>query len=135
MFKTVRRCINILFRDSFQNSEYNYLKKVILLLEKETWSVDDLKTIQREFRKFVKKNDLNELDLLRKGEVMLAEYCEVDLSDLNDVKDMMFKCFNAIDEISSPICLVIVSALNKLALSEIEGKCSLEEGENYNGSV
>ena len=106
---------------SFSRNEYIYLKSIILRLKKETWNKSDLEFIDAKFDKFIKKTKLNKIDILRKGEVMLGEYCEVDMSNIQDIRDLIYKCLVNIDEISSPICVAIISALNTLALAEANG--------------
>ena len=112
---------------SFARQEYKFLKAVILRLRKETWDKTDLDYIESKFDYFIRKTKLDKIDLLRKGEVMLGEYCEVDLSNIQDVRDLIYKCIVNIDEISSPICIAIIAALNTLALSEINGKIDFKD--------
>ena len=112
--------------NSFKRQEYKFLKAIILRLRRETWDKTDLDFIESKFDYFIRKTKLDKINILRKGEVMLGEYSEVNLSNIQDVRDLIYKCIANIDEISSPICVAIISALNTLALAEINGKL------NYN---
>lgn len=105
-----------------QQNEYNFLKYVIMKLNKETWDETDLENIYKKYELFLERMNLNELSMLRVGESMLGEYCEVDLANIQDVKDLVTKCLNAFEEITIPVCIVIIGALTKLALSTISGR-------------
>lgn len=106
---------------------YKFLKLVIKQSHKDLWTEFNLRLIDKEFKKFMKKLKIDEIIALRTGEIFLGKYCEVDLKDINDVKDLVSKCCNAIDEISPHVCIVIVGALVRLALSEIDGKHDINE--------
>lgn len=107
--------------------KYKFLKNVILRLDKHSWTEEDLRFIDNEFKKFIKRIKVEEIAALRSGEMFLGKYCEVDLSNIDDVRDLIYKCCDSIDQISSDVCIVIVGALTRLALSEIDGKYNVNE--------
>ena len=112
--------------DKFSKYEYDLLSYVIKKLDKIVWTEEDIRDIYKQIQKFNKKADINELDIMRKGEVFLGKYCEVDLSNTQDVRDLIFQIVNNLESFRIPILVAILEALTKLALSEIDGKI------NYN---
>ena len=115
-----------MFKSNFQRYEYKFLKNVLSLYKKEVWTDKELRVIDSEFNKFTKRTKLDSIAILRKGEVMLGEYCDVDMTDIQDVRDLIYKCLDNMEDISIPVGLAIIAAINKLALSNIDGK------ENFN---
>ena len=115
-----------MFKSNFQRYEYKFLKNVLNLYKKEVWTDKELRVIDSEFNKFTKRTKLDSIAILRKGEVMLGEYCDVDMTDIQDVRDLIYKCLDNMEDISIPVGLAIIAAINKLALSNIDGK------ENFN---
>lgn len=115
-----------MFKSNFQRYEYKFLKNVLNLYKKEIWTDKELRVIDSEFNKFTKRTKLDNIAILRKGEVMLGEYCDVDMTDIQDVRDLIYKCLDNMEDISIPVGLAIIAAINKLALSNIDGK------ENFN---
>lgn len=112
--------------DKFSKYEYDLLSYVIKELGKQVWAEEDIRDIYKQIQKFNKKADINELDIMRKGEVFLGKYCEVDLSNIQDVRDLILQIVNNLESFRIPILVAILEALTKLALSEIDGKI------NYN---
>lgn len=112
--------------DKFSKYEYDLLSYVIKKLDKQVWTEEDIRDIYKQIQKFNKKADINELDIMRKGEVFLGKYCEVDLSNIQDVRDLILQIVNNLESFRIPILVAILEALTKLALSEIDGKI------NYN---
>ena len=106
------------------NYEYEYLKNVVLILDKESWSTKDLTYIYQEYLKYLKKIKVDELTALRAGEVLLGKYCEVDYN-INNVKDLIWKLLNQLSESSQdywPICIAIIGTIVKISLAEINNE-------------
>lgn len=101
-----------------QKSEYKFLEYCIKTINQEIFGIKDLENIYKEFKKFVNKNKFDELTLLRKGEIMLGEYCEVNTNNLLDVYDLLLKLINNLEEIKTPILIVIIGALAKITLAK-----------------
>ena len=116
--------------NKLQRAEFKFCKVIVKTINKENFTEKDLDKIYKQFIEFCKRGKLDELALLRKGEVMLGEYCEVNLKDINDVHDLLKKCIYNIEEISVPIAIVTIAALTKLALAEINGKETINLKEN-----
>ena len=102
----------------YQKSEYKFLEYCIKIINQNTFGIKDLENIYKEFKKFVNNNNLDELALLRKGELMLGEYCEVNTNNLQDVYDLLLKLINNLEEIETPVLVVIIGALAKIALAK-----------------
>ena len=103
--------------------EYNFFKKVHKIIRKDNITKEDLIKIYKYFKKFCDKLHLDEIDLLRKGEVFLGRYCDsIDYKDLDKVYDVLDKCFYNSIELTSPVTLVMIATITKLALAEFEGK-------------
>ena len=102
----------------YQKSEYKFLEYCIKIINQNIFGIKDLENIYKEFKKFVNNNNLDELALLRKGELMLGEYCEVNTNNLQDVYDLLLKLINNLEEIETPVLVVIIGALAKIALDK-----------------
>ena len=102
----------------YQKSEYKFLEYCIKIINQNIFGIKDLENIYKEFKKFVNSNNLDELALLRKGELMLGEYCEVNTNNLQDVYDLLLKLINNLEEIETPVLVVIIGALAKIALAK-----------------
>lgn len=102
----------------YQKSEYKFLEYCIKIINQNIFGIKDLENIYKEFKKFVNNNNLDELALLRKGELMLGEYCEVNTNSLQDVYDLLLKLINNLEEIETPVLVVIIGALAKIALAK-----------------
>ena len=110
------------FKNKDTRAKYKFLKNVILTLDKKNWSTKELQYIYNEYKIFLKRINVDELAALRTGEIFLGKYCNVDYKDANDVRDLTYKCIEAMDEITPNVCTAIIGALVKLSLAEIEGK-------------
>ena len=102
----------------YQKSEYKFLEYCIKIINQNIFGIKDLENIYKEFKKFVNNNNLDELALLRKGELMLGEYCEVNTNNLQDVYDLLLTLINNLEEIETPVLVVIIGALAKIALAK-----------------
>lgn len=123
--------------DKFSKYEYDLLSYVIKKLDKQVWAEEDIRDIYKQIQKFNKKADINELDIMRKGEIFLGKYCEVDLSNIQDVRDLILQIVNNLESFRIPILVAILEALTKLALSEIDGKINYNnlKGGDSNGEM
>ena len=96
--------------------EYNFLKRVTITnITKDTWDKEDLQYLYREFQFFLVKSNIDELSILRKGEFLLGQYCNIEDYNYNTCKDMIFKILNT-NELAIPIQIAIIGALLKLYL-------------------
>ena len=102
----------------YQKSEYKFLEYCIKIINQNIFGIKDLENIYKEFKKFVNNNNLDELALLRKGELMLGEYCEVNTNNLQDVYDLLLKLINNLEEFETLVLVVIIGALAKIALAK-----------------
>ena len=94
--------------------EYNFLKRVTITnITKDTWDKDDLQYLYKEFQFFLVKSNIDELSILRKGEVLLGQYCNIEDSNYNTCKNMIFNILNT-NELAIPIQIAIIGALLKL---------------------
>lgn len=94
--------------------EYNFLKRVTITnITKDTWDKDDLQYLYKEFQFFLVKSNIDELSILRKGEVLLGQYCNIEDYNYNVCKNMIFNILNT-NELAIPIQIAIIGALLKL---------------------
>lgn len=94
--------------------EYNFLKRVTITnITKDTWDKDDLQYLYKEFQFFLVKSNIDELSILRKGEVLLGQYCNIEDYNYNACKNMIFNILNT-NELAIPIQIAIIGALLKL---------------------
>lgn len=113
-----------------KKQELKFLKYVIKKLELKTWDKSDLVDIYNEFLNFCKILNLDEINLLRKGEVSLGKYCNLDYKNIDEVKTRIYIIFNNIEELDIPICIVLIAAITKLSISEFEGKKNFNDIKN-----
>ena len=94
--------------------EYKFLKRVtVSVIVEDTWDEDIIKRLYREFQFFVAKSNIDEIGILRKGEVMLGEYCNIDDFSFKRCQDLIYKIINT-DELAIPIQIAIIGAILKL---------------------
>lgn len=108
-----------------EHIEYKFFKSIVKITNAKHKHItkDDINKIYKSFIKFCKKMKLDELDLLRKGEVFLGKYCDtIDYSNLDEVLDAINRCFYNAIELTSPVALVMIAAISKLSLAEFDGK-------------
>ena len=110
------------FKNKDTRAKYKFLKNVILTLDKKNWSTKELQYIYNEYKIFLKKIGVDEISALRTGEIFLGKYCNVDFNDVNDVRDLVYKCCEAMEEITPNVCTAIIGALVKLSLASINGE-------------
>ena len=94
--------------------EYKFLKRVtVSVIVEDTWDEDTLKRLYREFQFFTAKSNVDEINILRKGEVMLGQYCNIDDYSFETCHDMIYKIINS-DELAIPVQIAIIGAILKL---------------------
>jgi hypothetical protein len=112
--------------------EYNFLKKVILRLKKTEWNNQDLRYIYTLFKQLVETLEVDETSLLRFGEVLLGQYCNIDYSNISDVRQKIQDILDT-DELTTTVSVVIIAAMVLLSLSTQDESLkikSIEKGEN-----
>jgi hypothetical protein len=104
-----------------QKSEYNYLKKVILRLNKKTWDKKDFEYIRGMFDKLCLNNNIDKLSALRYGEVFLGKITkEYDLKDYNSSRALIGYIFENIDNLEVPTVVVCIGAITYIVLEDIK---------------
>ena len=114
--------------------EYDFLKKVILRLKKTEWNRQDLKFIYTQFKIFIEKINVDEASVLRFGEVLLGQYCNVDYSNIQNARQNIEIILDT-DELTTTVSTVIIAAivLLSLAATDVDNEYkieSIEKGEN-----
>ena len=112
--------------DKQSKLEYNFLKKVTIVTAKDLWDKGDLETLYRDFEFFLARSNINEISILRKGEVMLGGYCNTEDNDYNKCKDMIYRIIND-NELLPPIMIAMIGALLKIYLSEKQNYNDIKE--------
>lgn len=98
--------------------EYNFLKRVVIMNStKDKWNLEDIEYLYKEFQFFLTKSNIEEISILRKGEVFLGKYCDIEECSYISCKDMIFKIINS-DELAIPIQIAIIGALLKLCIEK-----------------
>ena len=106
-----------------QKQEYKYLKRVTILLEKQTWSKEDFEYIRDSFDSFCKSVKLDKLSALRYGEVFLGKITkEYDLKDYNNSRSLIQHIIASVDSLEIPTIAVTVGAIIYLVLNEEDKK-------------
>lgn len=112
--------------------EYDFLKKVILRLKKKEWNRQDLKFIYTQFKIFIEKINVDEASVLRFGEVLLGQYCNVDYSNIQNVRQNIEIILDT-DELTTTVSTVIIAAivLLSLAATDVDNEYKIKDvGEN-----
>lgn len=98
--------------------EYRFLKRVtVTVIVEDTWNKEIIQRLYREFQFFVAKSNIDEISILRKGEVMLGQYCNITDYSYETCHDMIYKIINT-DELAIPIQIAIIGAILKLYLEK-----------------
>jgi len=96
--------------------EYQFLKRVtIAVMVKDIWDKETLDQLYREFQFFLVKSNIEEISILRKGELLLGQYCNITDYSYNVCKDTIYKILNT-DELAIPVQIAIIGAILKLYL-------------------
>lgn len=102
--------------------EYKFLSRVVIQsMTKDTWDISDLKFLYKEFQFFIAKSNIEEISILRKGEVLLGQYCDLTSYSFNNCKDMLYKIVNS-DELAIPIQIAIIGAILKISIEKLNMK-------------
>lgn len=108
--------------------EKTFLTKVIKELDKDKFTKDNLENIDKAFIEFTRKAELDELALLRNGEVMIRNtYGDVidNLNNLENVKAIIFSILDKgldSDELYVPELVVLIGAVVRMSIYKIENK-------------
>jgi hypothetical protein len=102
--------------------ELKFLRLVIDELDKDTWDETSLNKIYKNFLKFSKKIETDELSLLRFGEVFLRECINVTTINKDNSKSIILSILNNIEELEIPVVIVMIAAIVKLSLCNDENK-------------
>lgn len=106
--------------DKVQKSEYNYLKKVILRLNKKTWDKKDFEFIRDLFNKLCSDNNIDKLSALRYGEVFLGKITrDYNYKDYSSSRALIGYMFENIDNLEVPTVIVCIGAISYLVLEDI----------------
>lgn len=96
--------------------EYNFLKRItVAVIVEDTWDKEIIQRLYREFQFFIAKSNIEEISILRKGEVMLGQYCNITDYSYKTCQDMIYKIINSF-ELAIPIQIAIIGAILKLYL-------------------
>lgn len=107
-----------------QRQEIKFLKYIVLKLDKEVWTEEDIQDIYIKFKLFLSNLDLDEISILRKGEVFLGPYIDtVDITNLEQLKQLIFNILTAATEdLNVQVAITIIGALTKLSLEKLNNK-------------
>lgn len=98
--------------------EYKFLSRVVIqTITKDKWDISDLEYLYKEFNFFIAKSNIDEISILRKGEVLLGQYCDLKDYSYNICKDMIYKIINS-DELAIPIQIAVIGAILKISLEK-----------------
>lgn len=85
--------------------------------ENKRWNIKEIKRLYIYFEKFIKENDLNELSLLRYGEVLAGNNLDnIDYKDLNNVKENIKNILNNMEDFSIPVLNLIIASILKITI-------------------
>lgn len=107
--------------NKISRAEYNYLHKIIDFLDVENPEKSDLEKLDKEFSVFTQKMKLEEIALLREGEVLLGKF--VQLAEVESIKQFQNQINTLVsasvvdNQFNIPVLIVMTGALIKLAIS------------------
>lgn len=102
--------------------EYKFLSRVTIQnMTKDAWNISDLEFLYKEFQFFIAKSNIEEISILRKGEVLLGQYCDLNNYSIDNCKDMIYKIINS-DELAIPIQIAIIGAILKISIEKLNMK-------------
>ena len=102
--------------------EYMFLKRVtVTVIVEDEWDKSTIENLYREFQFFLAKSNINELSILRKGEVMLGQYCNITDYSYKTCQNMIYTIINT-NELAIPIQIAIIGAILKLYLENNNNK-------------
>lgn len=98
-------------------SDEKFLKQVILRLKKENWTINDINYLYDKFLDFIKKENLDELSLLRYGEVLSGKALDcIDYNNIDNIRLNIFNLLDNIDKLNIPIIVNVIAAILKLTI-------------------
>ena len=105
--------------DKIRRQEIKFITYITTKLDKEVWTKEDLQDIYKRFKIFTQNLNLDEIDLLRKGEVFLGNY----IYNITNIKDTIYKILEAAtNDLNISVSITMIAALIKLSLEKLNDK-------------
>ncbi len=102
--------------DKIRRQEIKFITYITTKLDKEVWTKEDLQDIYKRFKIFTRNLNLDEIDLLRKGEVFLGNY----IYNITNIKDTIYKILEAAtNDLNISVSITMIAALIKLSLEKL----------------
>lgn len=102
--------------DKIRRQEIKFITYITTKLDKEVWTKEDLQDIYKRFKIFTQNLNLDEIDLLRKGEVFLGNY----IYNITNIKDTIYKILEAAtNDLNISVSITMIAALIKLSLEKL----------------
>lgn len=102
--------------DKIRRQEIKFITYITTKLDKEVWTKEDLQDIYKRFKIFTQNLNLDEIDLLRKGEVFLGNY----IYNITNLKDTIYKILEAAtNDLNISVSITMIAALIKLSLEKL----------------
>ena len=102
--------------DKIRRQEIKFITYITTKLDKEVWTKEDLQDIYKRFKIFTRNLNLDEIDLLRKGEVFLGNY----IYNITNIKDTIYKILEAAtNDLNVSVSITMIAALIKLSLEKL----------------
>lgn len=102
--------------DKIRRQEIKFITYITTKLDKEVWTKEDLQDIYKRFKTFTQNLNLDEIDLLRKGEVFLGNY----IYNITNIKDTIYKILEAAtNDLNISVSITMIAALIKLSLEKL----------------
>lgn len=102
--------------DKIRRQEIKFITYITTKLDKEVWTKEDLQDIYKRFKIFTQNLNLDEIDLLRKGEVFLGNY----IYNITNLKDTIYTILEAAtNDLNISVSITMIAALIKLSLEKL----------------
>lgn len=102
--------------NKIRRQEIKFITYITTKLDKEVWTKEDLQDIYKRFKIFTRNLNLDEIDLLRKGEVFLGNY----IYNITNIKDTIYKILEAAtNDLNISVSITMIAALIKLSLEKL----------------
>lgn len=102
--------------DKIRRQEIKFITYITTKLDKEVWTKEDLQDIYKRFKIFTRNLNLDEIGLLRKGEVFLGNY----IYNITNIKDTIYKILEAAtNDLNISVSITMIAALIKLSLEKL----------------
>lgn len=102
--------------DKIRRQEIKFITYITTKLDKEVWTKEDLQDIYKRFKTFTRNLNLDEIGLLRKGEVFLGNY----IYNITNIKDTIYKILEAAtNDLNISVSITMIAALIKLSLEKL----------------